>query len=155
LGATHVIDYHDFAQELLRRTGGRRPDVIFDSVGGATARTGLGLLARGGRIVCFGVAGLAGRGWPLPRAIRLFLTSGLIHPLFLLRRSKGYLGLNVLEIADARPELIGHALRETVALQARGTIAPLTDRAFPAAEVGAAHAHVESRASMGKVVLGW
>ena len=40
LGVTHAINYrtHDIARELLRLSNGRRPDVIFDSIGGASAR---------------------------------------------------------------------------------------------------------------------
>ena len=157
LGVTHTINYrtHDFARELLRLSNGRRPDVIFDSIGGSTARKGLALLAPGGRIVCHGVAVLSGSGWALPRAIRLFLGSSLIHPLALLAQSKGMIGLNLLEIAGDRPEVITRAMRETVALQERGELTPLVDRAFPAELVAEAHAHVESRRSMGKVVLLW
>jgi NADPH2:quinone reductase len=157
LGVTHAIDYRtqDFARELLRLSNGRRPDVIFDSIGGSSIRKGMSLLAAGGRIVCHGVAVLSGPGWPLPRAIRLFLSSPWVHSLTLLRRSNGIIGLNLLEIGDERPEVLARALRETVALQASGELAPLVDRAFPAEQVAEAHAHVESRASMGKVVLTW
>jgi NADPH2:quinone reductase len=157
LGVTHAINYrtHDFARELLRLSHGRRPDVIFDSIGGASARKGRSLLAAGGRIVLHGVAGLSGSGWTLPRAIRLFLGSSWIHPLTLMVESKGVIGLNLLRIADERVEVLTRAMRETVALQARGELAPLVDRAYPVAQAAEAHARVESRMSMGKVVLLW
>jgi len=157
LGVTHAINYrtHDFAAELLRLTGGRRPDVIFDSIGGAPARKGFELLAGGGRIVCFGVADLAGGGWVLPRAIRAFLAFGWVHPLDLMLRSKGILGLNLLRIADERPEVLKRAMEAMVDRAVHGMLTPIVDRAFPAAEVAAAHAYVESRQSMGKVILRW
>jgi NADPH2:quinone reductase len=157
LGVTHAINYrtHDLAKELLRLTGGRRPDVIFDSIGGAIARKGFLLLATGGRIVCFGVADIAGGGWALPRAIRAFLAFGWVHPLDLLLHSKGILGLNLLRIADERPEVLRRAMEAMVRLAADGTVKPVVDRAFPAGEVAAAHEYVESRQSMGKVVLRW
>ncbi len=157
LGVSHAINYrtHDFARELLRLSHGRRPDVIFDSIGGASARKGMSLLAAGGRIVCHGVAGLSGSGWSLPRAIRLFFGSSWIHPLTLMAQSKGIIGLNLLKIADGRPEIITRAMRETVALQERGALAPFVDRSFPVEHAAEAHDHVESRRSMGKVVLVW
>ena len=157
LGVTHAIDYreHDFASELLRLTGGRRPDVIFDAIGGASVRKGLSLLATGGRIVCYGVSSIAGRGWALPRGLSMVLGFGLVHPLSLLVRSKAILGLNLLALSDEQPGLLADALRAVVELASRGTLVPVVDRAFPASAVGEAHEHVESRRSMGKVVLTW
>ena len=146
---------HDFASEFRRLSGGRRPDVIFDAVGGASVRKGLALLATGGRLVSYGVATLAGGGWALPRAVRMFLGFGFLHPLSLLMRSKGLIGLNLLALSDEKPELVGRALEATVDLAARGTLSPIVDREFAAAAVGEAHAHVESRRSVGKIVLRW
>jgi len=156
-GVTHAIDYRtqEFASELLRLTGGRRPDVIFDSIGGASVRKGIALLASGGRIVCYGVADLAGKGWALPRAARLFVEFGWLHPLALMSRSKSVLGLNLLRLADDRPEVLARAMQETFALAAAGTLVPVVDRVFAAEQVAEAHAYVESRQSMGKVVLAW
>src|SRR5215831_671952 len=157
LGVTYGIDYraHDFASELLRLTKGRRPDLIFDSIGGASTRKALSLLATGGRIVQFGVADLAGRGWALPRALRAFLSFGLIHPLSLLLGSKGIIGVNLLRVADERPEIVRRDMEAMVALATNGTLTPVVDREFPAERVAEAHEYVESRQSVGKVVLRW
>jgi NADPH2:quinone reductase len=149
------IRSRDFASEFLRRSGGRRPDVIFDAIGGSSVRTGLALLATGGRLVSYGVASLSGGGWALPRAVRMFVGFGLVHPLSLLVRSKGLIGLNLLALSDERPELVRRALLAVVELASTGSLVPVVDREFPAAAVGEAHAHVESRRSMGKVVLTW
>lgn len=157
LGVHHAIDYrtHDFARELLRLTGGRRPDVIFDSIGGSTARKGWSLLANGGRMVCYGAANLAGRGWALPRAVALFLGFGFLHPLSLMTSSKGLLGLNLMKIADERPDLLARALTEVARLAASGALEPVVDRSFAAEAVAEAHERVESRQSIGKVILEW
>jgi NADPH:quinone reductase-like Zn-dependent oxidoreductase len=69
--------------------------------------------------------------------------------------SKSVLGLNLLRIADQHPDVLERAARAIVDLAARGTVVPVVDRAFPAAEVAAAHEYVESRKSMGKVILRW
>ena len=152
LGVTHTINSrtHDFSRELRQR-----PDVIFDAVGGSSVSRGLKSLATGGRLVSYGVATLSGEGWALPRAVRMLLGFGLVHPLSLLTRSKALIGLNLLALSDAKPELVGQALKEVVDLAARGTLAPIVDREFRAEDVGEAHAHVESRRSVGKVVLRW
>jgi NADPH2:quinone reductase len=70
-------------------------------------------------------------------------------------RSKGILGLNLLRLADDRPEILGRALEAVMALAAGGTLMPVVDREFPADRVAEAHAHVESRSSIGKVILRW
>ena len=152
LGVTHAINSrtHDFSRELRQR-----PDVIFDAVGGASVRKGLALLSTGGRLVSYGVATLSGSGWALPRAVGMLLGFGWVHPLSLLVRSKGLIGLNLLALSDEKPGLVGRALQATVELAARGTLAPVVDRKFAADAVGEAHAHVESRRSVGKVVLMW
>ena len=107
------------------------------------------------QVECVARGYLSGSGWTLPRAIRLFFGSPWVHALSLTARSKGIVGLNLLKIADERPETLFRAMRETVALHARGELAPLVDRAFPVEQAAEAHAHVESRRSMGKVVLLW
>jgi NADPH2:quinone reductase len=85
----------------------------------------------------------------------MFVGFGFLHPLSLLVRSKSLIGLNLLGLGDERPELVGRALKATVDLAARGVLVPIVDRKFPARAVGEAHAHVESRRSVGKVVLKW
>ncbi|MEV6827428.1 zinc-binding dehydrogenase [Amycolatopsis sp. NPDC051102] len=49
------------------------------------------------------------------------------------------------QVAAARDEALG--------LVADGTLTPVIDRTYPLADVAAAHARVESREGVGKVVL--
>jgi len=51
------------------------------------------------------------------------------------------------------PDVVGTALAELVALWESGTIRPLVGAELPLAEVERAHELVESRKSVGKVVL--
>jgi NADPH2:quinone reductase len=70
-------------------------------------------------------------------------------------QSKGIVGVNLLRIADERPEIVRRDMEAMVALAASGALTPVVDRAFPAERVAEAHEYVESRRSMGKVVLRW
>lgn len=57
-GAHETIDYRseDVAEKILELTDGRGADLIYDTVGGATATVAVNGLARGGRIALIGLA---------------------------------------------------------------------------------------------------
>ncbi|HEV3382917.1 MAG TPA: zinc-binding dehydrogenase [Trebonia sp.] len=57
-GADHVINYKtaDLTREIAELTDGRGVDLIYDTVGGATAATAVASLARYGRIAIVGLA---------------------------------------------------------------------------------------------------
>src|SRR4029078_4342666 len=59
LGADHVIDYRasDFREEVLKLTGGRGVDRVYDPVGGDVFTQSLRCLAVEGRICPIGFAG--------------------------------------------------------------------------------------------------
>ncbi len=91
----------------------------------------------------------------LPRPLNLLaVVAGLpwFHPLPLMDRNRAVFGVNV-----------GHLWEENGKVRAwmgallkgvdEGWIRPPVDRTFPLAEVGAAHAHIEARKNLGKVVL--
>ncbi len=157
LGVDHPINYRraDFAAEARRGCGDGGLDVIFDSIGGATTRKGMALLGAGGRMVCFGAADhTPGLLQPL-RSLRFALSFGLPHPILLMLRSRGFIGVNMLRIADSRPLVLQRCLRAVVDLALQGELRPIVGGRFPAAQLGAAHALLESRRSTGKIVVTW
>jgi NADPH:quinone reductase-like Zn-dependent oxidoreductase len=157
LGVDHAIDYRaeDFAAAVLGRSGGRRPDVVFDSLGGRTWRRALGLLAGGGRLVGFGLAEIIGPGPRLLRTLRAIAGFGLVFPPLLFLRSQGILGINLLQIADQRPEVLRGCLVSVVELAAKGELAPVAGGAYPPERVAEAHAALEDRRTMGKLAIVW
>uniref|UniRef100_A0AAU2K3W9 Zinc-binding dehydrogenase n=1 Tax=Streptomyces sp. NBC_00049 TaxID=2903617 RepID=A0AAU2K3W9_9ACTN len=115
--------------------------VLFDSVGGETARTALGLLAPGALHLVFGWSGGPLALTDTERAgldARSITTQGVLGPA-MLRRVGAPDPLRVLET---------RALAEAAA----GRLRPALTH-YPLAEAAAAHQALETRATTGKVVL--
>jgi len=157
LGVDHPINYRtaDFAAEVRRRRGAEGLDVIFDSIGGRTTRTGMKLLGAGGRMVCFGAADhTPGALQPL-RSLRFLLSFGVPHPVMFMLRSRAFIGVNMLRIADSRPLVLQRCLRAVVELALSNQLRAIVGGRFPADQLAAAHALLESRRSTGKIVVTW
>lgn len=155
-GVHHPIDYRqrNWAAEVRRLAGDRGLDVVFDSVGGRYFREGLGLLRAGGRMVAYGASSLSSARNGLDRAWR-GLSFGLYHPIRFLMPSVSLIGVNMLRIADERPELLATCLDEVVRLTAEGEFEPVVGGRFEAGRLAEAHSYLESRASSGKIAVFW
>lgn len=156
LGATHVIDYRreDFAASVQRLCPDGL-DVVFDSLGGASVRRGLTLLAPGGRMVCFGAASHAAGQFQFLRSLRFAASFGFPHPIPLLIHSRSLLGVNMLRIADRRPETIARCLKGITAAVREGRLRPIVGGEYSARRLAEAHADLEQRRTIGKLVVRW
>jgi NADPH2:quinone reductase len=138
LGADVVVDYKvdGWPDRVRHELGGRELTVLLESVGGKPGRAGFDLLGVGGRVVMFGYSS----GEPLELTsgdlwARSLTVSVAIGP----RISKEPGGLRRLESAS-------------LAALAKGQLVPLT-QVYPLAEAAEAHRALESRGTVGKVVL--
>ncbi|MFB8143196.1 zinc-binding dehydrogenase [Streptomyces parvus] len=144
-GADLALDYTrpDWplrAREYLAAAG-LRATVVYDSVGGATARAAVGLLGPGGQHVVYGWSGEGLRdGEPLT-----FTAAELAERSI---TSTSVLGPKMIERGGGLRALETRALAEAAA----GRLRPAVQR-FPLAEAAAAHRALETRGTMGKVVL--
>jgi len=139
-GADEVVLYaeEDFLEAVRRLTGGRGVDVVYDSVGRATADKSLDCLAPRGMMVFYGNA-----SGPVPP----------VDPLVLSRKGSLFL---------TRPTLMHHvADRASLEARAGAVLADVAasrlrvriDRRFPLAEAAEAHRALEGRRTTGKVLL--
>lgn len=131
LGADDTILYRevDFAEELRRITGKRGVDVILDHIGAETFDRDVRSLAKGGRLVLCGATSSPEAQFDL--------------------RHLFFKGLSILgSTMGGRGEL-----DEAMTFVASGKIRPVLDRVFRMGEVRAAHAHLEARQALGKVVV--
>ncbi|MFF2526534.1 zinc-binding dehydrogenase [Streptomyces liangshanensis] len=143
-GADLAVDYtrSDWPDRVRGRLGERGATVVFDSVGGPTALAAVDLLSEGGRHVVFGWSGEGPHdGAPLTftaeeLAARSITSESVLGPVMLSRAG-----------GDVRV-LEERAMAEAAAARLR----PAVQR-FPLAEAAAAHRALETRATMGKVVL--
>lgn len=141
LGAHFAIPYktHDFAEEVLRETGGRGVDVVLDMVGGDYVPRNLKVLAPEGRHVS--IAMQRGRTTEIDimqiMSRRLTLTGSTLRP----------------QPAAAKGQ-IAKALKKNVwPLIAGKRITPVVDRIYNLDEAQAAHDYLEAGEHFGKVIL--
>jgi NADPH:quinone reductase len=139
-GLDHGINYveTDFADEVRRLTDGRGADVIVDSVGGETLQNSLRCLAYRGRCVTVGDAGRD------PSATLDISTmrggNQTLSGVFL--GAELFLGTRAHEMIASHFDAIArHELRVVI------------DRTYPLDEAAAAHAYIESRQAVGRVLL--
>ncbi|NBE55984.1 zinc-binding dehydrogenase [Streptomyces boluensis] len=145
-GADLAVDYKepDWPEQVRAFLGERSATVVLDGVGGAAGRAAVGLLGRGGTHVVFGwsAEGLAAEPEPVLDAAELaargISSVGVLGPA-MLAKAGGERPIRTLE---------EHALTEAAA----GRLRPAVQR-FPLAEAAAAHAALEGRGTVGKVVL--
>ncbi|MEU8529754.1 MULTISPECIES: zinc-binding dehydrogenase [Streptomyces] len=139
-GADLAVDYAlpDWPAHVRDFLGTRTATVVFDSVGGDTARAAVDLLGKGGQHLVFG---WAPGGAPLTLTPEELATRGIT--------SESVLGPKMLEKAGgAVRNLELRALDEA----ATGRLRPAVHR-FPLAEAATAHRALETRGTTGKVVL--
>ena len=154
-GAGHVINTSNdnFFETVKRITEGKEVDVIFDALGGSFVRKGIQLLAPGGRIVTYGASQMTGTN--LFRRLKAAVQFGIYHPAQFMMKSKSMIGVNMLQLADHKPELVHHCLTEVMKLFKEGVLKPTEGILFPAAEVASAQRYLQERKSLGKVALSW
>ncbi|MFJ8793296.1 zinc-binding dehydrogenase [Streptomyces sp. NPDC102462] len=137
-GADLAVDYTEAGRPEKVRAflGGRRATVVFDGVGGDVAREAVALLGDGGRHIVFGWSAEGiGAGGP-------YLVEGVSEQVLgpvMLGRAGGTDPMRTLEL---------RALAEAAA----GRMRPAVTR-FPLTAAAAAHRALETRATIGKVVL--
>ncbi|POG44859.1 oxidoreductase [Streptomyces sp. ZL-24] len=133
-------DWPDRARAFLDAHG-LWATVVFDSVGGATARSAVGLLGRGGQHIVYGWSGEGlHEGRPLTFTPEELAERGIT--------SGSVLGPRMIERGGGLRALETRALAEAAA----GRLRPAVQR-YPLAEAAAAHRELETRGTVGKVVL--
>ena len=139
-GADEVILYtkQDFVAEVRRLTGGKRVQVVYDSVGKTTFDGSLDCIARRGMMVLFGQS-----SGPVPP----------IDPQVL--NHKGSLFLTRPNLADyvAAPDELAARAADVLGWVAEGWLQVHIDQRHALADAAEAHRALESRRTVGKVVV--
>ncbi len=138
LGLDVGINYrtHNVVQEVMRLTDKKGVDLVVDSVGGSTLQGSILSLGYRGRCSMVGAAGRE------PMTIDVSSLMGGNRTL-----QGVFLGA---EIGGER----AHAnVQRLIDEAAKGELTVVIDREFPLAEAAAAHAYIESRQAVGRVLL--
>jgi NADPH2:quinone reductase len=137
-GADHVLDYADVPERVRELTDGRGVDVVYDGVGKDTFEASLASLRRRGTLVLFGGA------------------SGQVPPFDLQRLNAGG------SLFVTRPSLKDYMVTaeerdrraaEVFGAVADGSLTITVGASYPLAQAAEAHRALESRSTVGKVLL--
>jgi NADPH2:quinone reductase len=150
-GVTHAINYrtHDYETEVRLLTRGEGIDLVLDSLGGSHVARGMRLLRAGGRLASYGYAAQSGGRL---RMILGFITMKTLRTAFLLRDSTGFHGINLVRLAGF-PDRLRPRIDDIFELWEEGVLKPSIGGRFPLEEAWKAHEALESRSTLGKLLL--
>lgn len=137
-GVDHGVNYARDAvvEQVMKLTGGKGVDLVVDPVGGATLEGSLLSLGYRGRVSLVGNAGRE------PMKVDVSSLMGGNRSL-----TGVFLGAEIM--TDRVHDMIQTLIDEA----ARGELQVVIDKTFPLSEAAAAHAYIESRAAVGRVLL--
>ncbi len=138
LGTTVSVDYdqEDWAETVRAQLDGRQVSLVLDAVGGVRGRAALELLGVDGRLLVYGFSS----GEPTSLSVFDLIGRGIT--------ASAAIGVRLLQ----RPGGFRSLEEAALAALTAGQMVPLLTR-FPLAEAAAAHAALENRQTIGKVVL--
>jgi len=157
MGVDHPIDYRntDFEDAVRKIRGKEGIDIAFDSIGGKHVKKAFKLLGSGGRLICYGAASMSDTVKNPIKLLGVAIGFGIYSPISLLKPSKGIIGVNMLRIADDRPNTLKRCLQGVVRLVEDGVLKPKVGGVFKADQIAEAHDLLASRKSIGKIVVEW
>ncbi|MCX7038603.1 MAG: zinc-binding dehydrogenase [Spirochaetes bacterium] len=166
LGAREVFTYEEWAgrggagspgrRGGRTRTAAREFDVIIDPRGGAALRDSIGRLAEAGRVVSCGVSDMVrGPRRSITRSLATLLRTPILNPIGLGMRNQGVFGMNVLRLfnTESGMRIAARAMDAVLEVFRQREFRVIVGGKWPLARAGDAHAFLQSRMSVGKVVL--
>ncbi|TJY59045.1 alcohol dehydrogenase [Sinimarinibacterium sp. CAU 1509] len=154
-GLHHAIDYTrgDWMPELMRLTQDRGVELITDPLGGSHWKKSYKALRATGRLGMFGISTATESGLFGPlKLLKIVFGLPLYTPLGLMDQNRGVFGVNMGHLWHEVDKI--RTWMETLLLGVeQGWVRPHVDKTFALADVGQAHAYIEARKNIGKVVL--
>lgn len=139
MGATHLVDYtkEGWVEEVKGITEGKGVDLALEMVGGEVFNQTLKCLAPFGRLVIFGAA--SGE-------------QAQMHPGQLMRKNQSVIGFFLPQIMR-KPELFQKSFKELLGYMASGELKLTIGGSYPLADAAEVHKLLQSRKTIGKLVL--
>lgn len=154
-GLHEAIDYNqgDWREALQQLTGGRGVELVIDPLGGNHWKKSYAALRHTGRLGMFGLSSATRPGLARPlRLLQAVAGMPLFNPVSLMNDNRAVFGVNLGHLWH-EPEKIRRWMGALLQGVADGWVRPHVDRSFSFAQAGEAHAHLEARRNIGKVVL--
>ena len=138
IGLDHGINYktHEVAAEVMRLTDNKGANVVVDPVGGSTLQGSIASLAYRGRVSMVGAAGRE------PMRVDVGSMMGGNRSL-----SGVFLG------AEIGTDRVHDNIQQLINDAAKGELEVIVDKVFALSDAACAHAYIESRAAVGRVVM--
>jgi NADPH2:quinone reductase len=157
LGADFVINYKKTAYEetlkSLLKTD--RLSASYNAVAGSTFKKDVALLGSGGKLFLFGGAEIIGTRFGIFSTLNFLRKMGLLLPIGLLMRSKSILGVNMLKIADNRPDSLTECLGAVIDLYRKIELKTHVGGRFSVKEIAQAHTLLQAGKTTGKLSVFW
>lgn len=155
IGVHHAIDYRskDFAEEVLKLTGGEGVDVVLDALGGKALAKSYKILRPSGRLVTYGFSqSIQDKKRSLLNVAKEYMRMPRFRWMDLMNNNVGVIGVNMAHMAK-RADIISHEFEAILDLYRQGVARPHVDKVFPAEQAAAAHHYIQDRKNVGKIVL--
>lgn len=152
-GCIEAINYkrYDYKKIVHEKFG--KIDISFNSVAGSTFKKDLSLMNFGGRMVCYGAAERMSGNWGFLSTLSFVYKMGIIMPVKLLIKSQSLIGVNMLRIADHRPDVLKACMDEVYTLYKAKKIEPSIGSTYGLNDIAVAHDMFEKGNTTGKVVV--
>ena len=141
LGCTEGINYkeRDFAEEIMRLTGGEGVDVVQDFIGAPYLKRNLSILKPRGRLVIVGLMGGSAADIDLGQVLRkrLQILGSVMRPLPL----------------EEKIRITQRFMNRWLPLLKEGKIKPIIDTVMPLSQAREAHEYMEANRNFGKIIL--
>ncbi|WP_053219306.1 quinone oxidoreductase family protein [Virgibacillus senegalensis] len=137
-GADHVIGYENFADSVNRITNGKGIDIILDSVSGRIFEESLDCLSHFGRLVHFGNSSGS---------------TGMVETKQLHASCRSVLGFSLGTTRKERPEILQETASGVLQYIESGQLDIKVGKKLPLKAAREAHQLLESRTSVGKIIL--
>lgn len=154
-GLDHPIDYrnHDYEEIVADLTGGEGVQLVLDSLGGMHWKKNYRLLMPTGRVVHFGIKSLV----PTKKRSLLDIVGGFLFlpfysPIKLINENKGVLGFNWGRLWE-HIEMQRPWMEQVIRWYDEALFRPHVDRVFKFSDAADAHAYIQDRKNLGKVLL--
>ncbi len=154
-GLEHAIDYRslDWEKELNKLTDGKGVELVIDPLGGSHWKKSYRALRATGRLGMFGISTASESN--LFGFLKLASTAAgmpFFHPVNLMNTNKSVFGVNMGRLWD-ETEKIREWMHDILEGVRAGWARPHVDKSFAFERAGEAHAYLEARKNIGKVVL--
>ena len=106
-------------------------------------------------MVNYGAATRSSKAGGIFGVLKLVFNFGFLHPIGLIVKSQAAVGVNMLRVGDYKPHIVQRCMQNVVAMTEKGELAPHVGGRYKVDQIADAHSFLESRKSIGKIVVEW